>query len=396
MLWINFLHIYQPVNTDAYNITEATEKSYLRIIRALEENGKIKFTININGCLFLRWEELGYQNLIKRIGELIKKGQLEITGNAAYHPLLPLIPLFEAKKQILESEEIFKKYFGKDFKPKGFFFSEMAYGKEVAALVKSLGYEWVVLDEISCAGKIGSHNFSKNYFDENSGLKIIFRSRELSNSFVPDTIQKMIENNKKLAITATDGELYGLRYIDQTGKFEKLLKQEELKTLTVSEFLKQNTEEENIAVVNSSWESSEEELKNDKPYILWQDKDKEIQNNLWDLANLAYKTIEENKHDTNYIWARWHLVRGFASCTFWWASGKDFKKSFGPLAWSPDEIERGSNELIRAIRALDNIETRDIKMKSEKMYIEIKRKIWEQHWTYYWKKNIDKNIDKNL
>ncbi len=392
MLWINFLHIYQPVNTDAYNIKEATEKSYLRIVRALEENREIKFTININGCLFLRWEELGYQNLIERVGELIKKGQLEITGNAAYHPLLPLIPLSEAKKQILESEEIFKKHFGKDFKPKGFFFSEMAYGKEVAILIKSLGYEWTVLDEISLKGEIGNHDFSKNYFDENSGLSIIFRSRKLSNSFVPDTIQKMIENNKELAITATDGELYGLRYIDQTGKFEKLLKQEKLKTLTVSEFIKQNTEEENIAVVNSSWESSEEELKNDKPYILWQDKDKEIQNNLWDLANLAYKTIEENKHDTNYIWARWHLVRGLASCTFWWASGKDFKKSFGPLAWSPDEIERGSNELIRAIRALDNIETRDVKMKSEKMYIEIKRKIWEQHWTYYWKKNIEKKL----
>lgn len=392
MLWINFLHIYQPVNTDAYNITEATEKSYLRIVRALEENREIKFTININGCLFLRWEELGYQDLIRRIGELIKRGQLEITGNAAYHPLLPLIPLAEAKKQILESEEIFKKYFGNDFKLKGFFFSEMAYSKEVAALVKSLGYEWTVLDEISLNGKIGNHDFSKNYVDKNSGLKIIFRSRELSNSFVPGTIGKMIENNKELAITATDGELYGLRYIDQTGKLEKLLKQRNLKTLTVSEFLKQNIEEKNTAVVNSSWESTEEELKNNKSYILWQDKDKEIQNSLWDLANLAYRTIEENKHDSNYIWARWHLVRGLASCTFWWASGKDFKESFGPLAWSPDEIERGSNELIRAIRALENIETREVKMKSEKMYIEIKRKIWEQHWTYYWKKNIDKNL----
>ena len=392
MLWINFLHIYQPVNTDAYNISEATEKSYLRIIRALEENAKIKFTMNINGCLFLRWEELGYHYLIKRIGELIKKEQLEITGNAAYHPLLPLIPLDEARKQILESEEIFRKYFGNDFKPKGFFFSEMAYGKEIAALVKSLGYEWIVLDEISREGKIGNHDFNKNYFDKNSGLKAIFRSRELSNSFVPDTIQKMIEDNKKLAITATDGELYGLRYIDQTGKFEKLLKQNNLKTLTISEFLKQNREEKNIAIINSSWESSEEDLKNNKPYALWQDKDKEIQNNLWNLANWAYKTIEDNKNDTNYIWARWHLVRGFASCTFWWASGKDFKESFGPLAWSPDEIERGSNELIRAIRALDNIETREIKMKAEKMYIEIKRKIWKQHWAYYWKKNIDKNL----
>ena len=47
MLWINFLHIYQPANSDAFVIREATEKSYLRLIRALEEHPNLHFTFKI-------------------------------------------------------------------------------------------------------------------------------------------------------------------------------------------------------------------------------------------------------------------------------------------------------------------------------------------------------------
>jgi len=66
LIWINFLHFYQPANTDGHIIKEATEMSYRRIIRALEDQPDIKFTFNITGCLILRWEELKYFDLIKK------------------------------------------------------------------------------------------------------------------------------------------------------------------------------------------------------------------------------------------------------------------------------------------------------------------------------------------
>lgn len=391
MFWINFLHIYQPVNTDAYNIKEATEKSYKRIVKALEDNPGLKMTININGCLFYRWEELGYRGLIERFARLVREKRLEITGNAAYHPLLPLIAPKEAKRQIKETESVLKKYFGKDFKPEGFFFSEMAYSREAAILVKHLGYEWTVLDEIAYRGKLGAPGLNRVFEDAASGLKVVFRSRKPSHSFVPDVLDEYASDRGAL-ITATDGELYGLRHLDPTGKFEKTVKRKDIDTGLVGDFIRKAGNPEKTDITASSWESSEEEIKTNRPYALWADKNNDIQNALWQLASLAYDAVEDSLADENYLWARWHLKRGLASCTFWWASGKDFSQIFGPLAWSPDEIERGCNELIRSIRALDNVETREIKMKAEKMYIELKRKIWEQHWTYYWKKNIDKSV----
>ena len=197
LTWINFLHLYQPVNTDAHVIKEATEQSYYRIIRAIEEHPNIKFNLNINGCLFLRWEDLGYHDLIKRIGKLIKKGKIELTGTACYHPIVPLIPEKEVKRQITENEEILQKHFGKNFKPKGFFFPEMAYSPATARIVKSMGYEWIILDEMAVDGKIKNHDFNQVYYDKNSGLKIVIRSRKISNSYVLKTVTKILNNVRR-------------------------------------------------------------------------------------------------------------------------------------------------------------------------------------------------------
>jgi len=384
MLWINFLHFYQPVNTDAHIIKEATKMSYARIIRALEANPNVKFTININGSLLLRWEEMGYTDLINRIGKLIKRGQIELTGTACYHPLLPLIPKKEVSQQIKANERLLKKHFGNNFQARGFFLPEMSYSNPVAKIIKQAGYKWIILDEIAHKSELDKTKTDCVYYDKSTELNIIYRSRKYSSSFVPETIKNNLSKDLTI-ISATDGELYGLRHIDHTGEFEKLLKTKALKTITISEFVAQAKNIEETRPVNCSWDSTQEELANGLPYALWYDPKNKIQVKLWKLANLAYKTTEKYPNDKNNYWANWHLVRGFASCTFWWASGKDFSHIFGPHAWNPDEIERGMNEFIRSIRAIEDVASRKTKMKAESLFIELKQMIWEKHWTSHWK-----------
>lgn len=387
MLWINFLHLYQPANADGHIIKEATEMSYERLVRALEENPRIKFTLNITGCLVMRWDNQNFDGIINKIKSLIKKGQIELTGSAAYHPLLPLIPEKEAKTQIKENEDVLRYYFGSDIKLRGFFLPEMAYSPRIARVIKALGYEWLILDEIAYNGKLNQVNCEKVHKDIRSSIKVVFRSRKFSQTYVPETISKLLEKGQEnFLITGTDAELYGLRHRDQTGEFEKVLKNKNLETLTISEYIDRSKELIKFKGVSSSWESTEEELVQNNAYLLWHDEKNKIHLKIWELVNLAYKTIEKYNNDDNSNWARWHFVRGIASCTFWWASAKDFRKVFGPHAWSPDEIERGTNELIRSIRALNDVTTRHTKMKAERLYLDIKKMVWTSHWNYYWKK----------
>jgi len=386
MLWINFLHLYQPANADPETVAEASEKSYLRLVSALENHPHTKMTFNISGCLLLRWQAMGYWRLINRIKALLGRGQLEITGTAAYHPILPLVPLAEARQQIQDNEQILKEVLDIQNRPAGFFFPEMAYSPETGKLVRELGYQWAVLDEIHPYGRVGQAEPDRVYKDRASGLDLVLRSRQYSNSYVPDTLLELSDQQGRAVITGTDGELYGLRHEDPGQSFEKLLASQGLQTLTISEFIAKQSDRLEVEAVSASWESTEKELALGRPFKLWHDPDNHIQELQWQLAGLAQKIVNDNQEDDNYAWARWHLVRGLASCAFWWASEKSFEHIYGPKAWNPDEIERGTNELIRSVRALEGDVTRATKIKAEEVYIEIKREIWQRHWNYHWKR----------
>jgi len=423
MIWINFLHLYQPANTEFYNIRKALDKSYWRLLRLVEEHPDLRMTFNISGCLLERLEEAKEKSFLDRLKFLVNKGRIELTGSAYYHGFLPLLPEREVIRQIKANEKILRKFFGKNFKPRGFFLPEMAYSEPVAKIVKKMGYEWLILDEVSYSGGTKSRpKIDELYRDAASGLKIVFRNRDISSAYPPDVllpilkdeqksirdehkklvIEKKLEikastvgelvslknNTEQIIITATDAELYGLRHEDPSAEIEKIVKIKNLRTVTVSSYLARLNKQKavKIKIFPSSWESTSGEVRSGQAYALWQDKNNKIQTNLWKLAKLALGLEEKYKKDKNYYWYRWHLSRGLASCTFWWASARDFSKIFGPYAWSPDDIERGLEDIVRSVRSLNDKRTKKIKIEAEGYYLRIKKLIWETHWKKHWQK----------
>jgi predicted glycosyl hydrolase (DUF1957 family) len=383
MLWINFLHLYQPPYSESFQIKEATEKSYERIAAALENNPAAKVTMNITGCLIEYWQELNYFDLLKRLKKLVESGQIELTGSVAYHCLMPLTPKKELARQIKENTRILKAVFGEELKLRGFFMPEMAYGREAAKIVKSSGFDWLILDEICHSGKLGEVDFTKVYRDKASGLKIVFRSRKFSTGYVPKTVNKKYPY-QDLLITATDGELYGLHYRDKDNQFEKALGNPAVRTATVSEFIGSRRPLYVAELVPGNWESSEQEILDGNPYALWFDRKNQVHQKLWKYAAMIISLVEKYRLDRNRKWSRYYLSRGLASCTFWWASAKDFSHLFGPRAWNPDAIERGVNNLARAVRSIDDKNSREEKILAEAECLKIKQLVWEEHWGKYW------------
>lgn len=397
MLWLNFLHFYQPANAETYSIKKAMSKSYWRLLRLADEHPDLHLTWNVSGCLLERLETEKEQAWLDRLKFLVKRGRIELIGSAAYHGFLPLLPEEEVIRQIRINEKILRKHFGRDFKPSGFFLPEMAYSPAVARLVKKLGYSWLILDEIAYSGDLRRRpDFKLVYQDEASGLKIIFRDRALSSSYPPDKLLPLFKEmaaRKQTAdspyITATDAELYGLRHEDPTAELEKIVKIKGLKTATISSWLKsQRKKPEKIKLYSCSWETGPADIKAGQPYRLWRNPKNKIHSDLWRLAELALSLGGKFKDDKNYRWYRWHLVRGLASCTFWWASAHDFSKIFGPYAWSPDDVERGLEDLVRSVRSLESGRSKKYKLEAEKYYLRIKKMLWQEHWRKHWQKTI--------
>jgi len=392
MLWLNFLHFYQPANVESYSIRKALDKSYWRLLRLMEENSGLRATWNISGCLLERLADEKEKSFLDRLKFLVKQGRVELTSSAAYHGFLPLLPEAEVVRQIKTNEKILKKHFGKNFKPAGFFLPEMAYSPTVAKIIKRLGYSWIILDELAYSA-VHSHRPKADtmYLDVASGLKVVFRNRAVSSAYPPDKLLTMLKDKKapEFILTATDAELYGLRHEDPTAELEKIAKVKELRSSTISAFIKSLPgRPQKTVLASSSWESSPQDVKNRQPYHLWADKNNKIQTNLWKLAYMALEMGVRFKKDKNFYYHRWHLVRGLASCTFWWASAHDFSKIYGPYAWSPDDIERGLEDLIRSIRSFANFKTKKKKLEAETYYLKIKKLIWESHWKKHWQKTV--------
>ncbi|MDP2812727.1 MAG: hypothetical protein Q8O32_03470 [bacterium] len=379
--WVNFLHIYQPPWQDKGIIEQVAASSYEYLIRLFKRYPNFKASLNISGNL-VEQLEIYRPDLLRSLGLLLKKGQIELTATAHYHALLPLISPTEAKRQIELNQGTLAKYFALE-QIKGFYLPEMAFDNRVAKLIKSLGFEWLILDPINFKEKLAKDTL---YLDNVSGLKIIFRDRKISKGYPPEVIFKKISKikNNETIITATDGEIYGHFHTDWQGHLEQILQNKNLEIKTVGQYIASLKTKQTISLRAGSWESSEIELEKKIPFVLWADPKNKIHKNLWLLAKQASQLVTKYKKDANWQWARQHLDRGLSSCTFWWASAKK-PSEFSSLTWNPDMIDKGSEELIKSIRSLTLASPAE-KIKAEKIYLEIKKNTWFDHWRKYNKK----------
>lgn len=383
MYWVNILQFWQPCTIERETLDVVVEESYLPLINTLKKNPRAKLTLNINAGLIKSLFESGYQGLINDLSNLIKRKQIEVTGSSAYHCLLPLLPEKEIIRQIKLNQEINQQYLGKCYRPTGFFPPEMAYNNKVGKIIKKLGFKWVVLDELSYNGKLGQVEYQTKYKIKDLNLIFIPRQRKASKSYVPYTVRDLLAetNPPSILITGTDSELYGHRHQDQENVFNKLVKNQKLKMITVSQLIKLYKKTKTLEVLPSTWDTLPQEMQRKAYFSLWYSRKNKIQQWLWQLTYLALELTDKHQKDVNYYWSRLHLDRGMTSCTYWWASGRDFRL-FGPPAWHPEQIERGAMELIKSIRSLESVSPRT-KLKAEKIYQKIIKRIWNLHWEKY-------------
>jgi predicted glycosyl hydrolase (DUF1957 family) len=375
MTWINFLHFYQPPTSPKENIDKVVKECYQPIVDFLNQHKTTKLTINITACLTEKLFYSGHTKLLNEFSKLSNKRQIEFVESAAFHPILPLLPEKEIKKQIKINNKINSNRFGKTYNPKGLYLPEMAYSLKVANIVKKMGYKYIILDEIAINKNLKKEIDNNIKYVLKNKLQVVFRNRAISQTFAPKTINKTKEE-KQFIITATDAELYGHRYWDWWKTYSSLVNR--IKTATISEYLKLPKKQKIVQPIKCSWESTPQELKKDIPFALWNNPKNRIHSKLWQFTDFVLKLNYKNQKDINHFASRLHLENGLASCTFWWASKKDFKL-FAPIAWDPYMVEKGAHELLYSVRSLENIDLK-IKIKAEKMFSQIREMVWKKHW----------------
>lgn len=352
MRWASLLHIYQPPGQDPAIIRKVCRESYERILDILERNRTAKLTLNINAVLCEQLVRIGKRSILERIRRLASSGRLELTGSAKYHVILPLLPEREIVRQVQENERTNRRFFGRTYRPSGFFLPELCYSNRVARTIERLGYEWIVLDEVAFNGRFGDRRLRFGLPYRVAGtkrLEVFFRSRRVSDLFFTTginrtadffaTIRRWYRPQPKTLVTACDGENFGHHRPGLDRVLAGLLRHPRIESVTYAEL--RGEPDGAIRPRPSSWASWPEEVKTGVPYLLWQNPKNAIHRLQWRLTHSVLRAFDGRRPPAQ---ARRTLDAALHSDQYWWASAAPW---FGV-----EQIDEGAKLLVRALEQL--------------------------------------------
>lgn len=368
--WAQLLHFYQPPTQLPSVLEKICDESYRPLLEVFHQYPNARVTVNINGTLTEMLKNCGHRDIIQGLKELAESGQIEFTGTGKYHPILPLIPPDEAKRQIELNQKTNSFFFGTAYKPSGFFPPEMAYSREILPPVIGAGHRWIILSGVACPT---NWPVDTVYQIEHEGkrLAVFFRDNLLSNkiSFHELGPKDFLDNLKALkgdkeniyVVTAMDAETYGhhiqdweelflaevyeqlqvrsetFAYIQQkkalatqhASLFQDAETAQQVQTATISQLLELFSSSDVIDPKPSSWSTTAEDIEATNPYPLWSDKDNEIHRLQWEHVSICVEIcssasqLADNDESKRFAGiARGLLDRALHSCQFWWASRK--------------------------------------------------------------------------
>lgn len=352
MHWVNFLHFYQPHNQKPYWVKKIANESYRKLIKGFLSNRRSKAVININACLIELFQKNGCQDIIKGLGTLAKRGQIEFTDSAKFHAFLPLLPEAEIIRQIKLNHQTNKKYLGGAYKPRGFFPPEMGYNQKVAKICQRLGYKWLIIDELSLGGKIGNLNYQTVYQIKSAdNLLVFFRQREISfrilsaqvyaSRMIVDLFKSKIGPDEFI-ITAMDAETFGHHRPGLDELLFEVYQSKKIQTNKMSEVVQLFPKRQMVEPIASSWALMKRDLEQKTPFSRWYNKNNDIHRWQWQLTNLAIGEFYKlpGKHPA-YQKIRNGLDKSLHSDQYWWASAMPW--------WSLELIEKGAKEFVDVI-----------------------------------------------
>lgn len=320
------LHAYQPPQQNAGVFEEISKNCYLPLIKLLKAKKDFKATVNIPLSTLEWFEKQKMEHVFNDLIALRDAGKIELTGCAAYHPILTKIPNEEVERQIILNEAGLAYYLGRregfEGEPslmikdvKGFFPPEMAFNSELGSLVNELSYDWVVVDEVSTNFTNSADNSSElNHINklEGTNLHLVVRNRDLSLCLSyqrnADTeaffegIKYLSQKGVKHVCVALDIEAFGHHNKEGVELLENIIDEAPFNNCifaNVSKVVEEFKTKKDISVVDASWGAGDEDMKAENPYPKWYIKDNKYHENFEKLEELLLALVTSSIHKFN-------------------------------------------------------------------------------------------------
>lgn len=337
MKYVNFLfHIYQPPTQSPGVVDRIVAECYRPLTELFLEFSDLRFTLNLTYSLVELLKD-PYPEVLANIRAAQVAGTLELTATGAYHPIFPLIPEEEVRRQLRINRDRNRRDLAPDFNPVGVFPPEMAFDGHLATILHDEGYRWTVADD----GIMGWFDRPIHYDSiyTFAGIGVFLRSNHWSNRFAQDHgqwptgadafrdlhrgMQKWMGDKDGYLVIAVDGETFGHHQKTRDTSFLRDIftafraNEDEIQLSHLSALFDNPAFSKRPGFIPpGSWSFDPVDIAHDDYFSWWKAKDNERHRILWELTELvldqATRTADEK--------LRGQMDRALYSCPFWWAS----------------------------------------------------------------------------
>ncbi|HEX4743188.1 MAG TPA: alpha-amylase/4-alpha-glucanotransferase domain-containing protein [Candidatus Limnocylindria bacterium] len=209
-------HQHQPAGNPPTVYQEVTERAYAPLVAALYRHPEVKATLHFSGPL-IDWLESNRPDVIGDLGDLLKRGQVEMLTAGYYEPILVGVPRRDAVAQIRALTERIVSIFG--HRPLGAWLTERVWEPQLPSLLAEAGVAYTTLDEehFLQAG-LRRDELGQSFITEDQGFPLVlFPGNARLRYLIPfkDVRQSIAELRERkdagarLVVYADDGEKFG-------------------------------------------------------------------------------------------------------------------------------------------------------------------------------------------
>ncbi len=342
------LHFYQPPTQDPGIVRKICEECYQPLFSMLKDVGS-EVTVNMNLSLTEQLAALEPATL-KTVSELTS---CSFTSSGAYHPIFPLIPSGEVKRQLELNDSGNRRYLGDVYTPSGVFPPEMAVNPETIKLLGSLGCRWTITDDVPWVYKHGE--VPSSWIPSVQGTAVFLRSNFWSNQISFHGLdgscmaEKMVRDlyqwsgkDDGYVILAMDGETFGHHRPDAIESFlrpflEEISILQNIRISSLDRILEAFPLKESD-VPAGSWSTTFTDMENQEPFPLWNHSENTDHRTYRELMNF----VLENTALEHVSGVADEVDKMLYSCPLWWAS---------PGRESFSQVRRGILKIIEAALA---------------------------------------------
>ena len=261
MLWAHFINFFVPETKADAALHRAWERCYEPLLTLIAAHPRARLTCNVDGSFIGRLRDAGLGEGVAALRRLAESGQVELTASAYGGPVLGPMSGEAIEVAVARAGEASREAFGEVYAPAGFFPPEMSYDRNVGDAAARLGFEWMLLDEMSHSGRPGSVSWDRAYRLD-SGPNLLFRDRSLSQGMVYGSFDAPADlasaaasaaPERVYAFTGVEADIYGTRRVQPREFLAAMFEYDAWEMVTVSELLRRLGGAEPVTPSPASW-----------------------------------------------------------------------------------------------------------------------------------------------